>query len=39
MYIHPQTMFGITTSIKLMMTDGCIIDDEDAFQLLQDQIN
>ena len=25
--------------MKLMMTDGCIIDDEDAFQLLQDQIN
>ena len=25
--------------MKLMMADGCIIDDEDAFQLLQDQIN
>ena len=25
--------------MKLMMADGCSIDDEDAFQLLQDQIN
>ena len=25
--------------MKLMMADGCIIDDEDAFQLLQDQID
>ena len=40
MYIQPkQSLVLPHISMKLMMADGCIIDDEDAFQLLQDQIN
>lgn len=34
-----KTKFDISTNIKLVLEDGCIIDDEEAFQMLQGSIS
>lgn len=37
--LKAKTKFDISTNIKLVLEDGCIIDDEEAFQMLQGSIS